>query len=132
MTTQTQTADLDGGRRFRCVADQVLVRLDSLGPTQTAAGVWTPGRTRRVVEAAWATVLAGGPGHYPPVRLHPSRPTEPVDLSPVAHSGFEPVDPAIVPGARVLLESAQATDYADPACLDIRVTRAANVIAVEL
>lgn len=115
---------------LRPTSDNVLVELET-DETTTAAGLVLPSRGRRVTEGTWARVLRAGPGHYPAVRLDPKRAADPVDVSARAHTAFIPVHPDIKPGARVLLESAAATDYVDPSNHRLRVTREANIIMVE-
>ncbi len=115
---------------LRPTSDNVLVELET-DDTTTAAGLVLPSRGRRVTEGTWARVLRAGPGHYPAVRLDPARAAEPVDVSARAHTAFIPMHESIVPGARVLLESAAATDYVDQANHRLRVTREQNIIMVE-
>lgn len=61
-----RTGEVTGESRskFRCHADNVLVRLLPL-PTRTASGIYTPpSEKRRVTESREAVVVASGPGYH--------------------------------------------------------------------
>lgn len=117
---------------IRCLADNVLVQLsihtdhhtDRLSP----GGIVLP-RMRNIEseDAILATVIAVGSGYYADKFIDHEQGT-----SPVGSTKFIPVDPAIVPGAVVVLErAALAADriYSDERN-EYRMVRAATIAAV--
>jgi len=85
-------------QKIRPTQDNVLVRFqldDHVGVL-----IVDPGRTRSAKEAVQAEVVAAGPGHYHErARRHDEDGT-----IPDGSSVFVPMNPDLVPGARVLVE----------------------------
>ena len=91
-------------------SDNVLVAFDSHSPkaeTLTPGGIILPG-TRDVVAndgACYATVVAAGPGHYLDKWVDHE-----VGTAPAGGGKFIPMNPALKPGARVILDSQNTGD----------------------
>lgn len=91
--------------RIRPYSDNVLVRLDQHAhareEAKTAGGIIIP-RTAEP-ENVTATVISAGPGAYDDSIVHTEKSEHRSGKRSVGSSRFCPMDPAIVPGARVLL-----------------------------
>jgi co-chaperonin GroES (HSP10) len=100
-------------------ADNVLVCLDWLRDQRqdvtSAGGIFIPAQARKpeTVEATWGTVVAAGPGHHD------------------EYGVWQPMDVAIKPGARVLVDMAQAGDSCMLDDVEHRIIRQKNIPLVQ-
>lgn len=116
-----------GGRRIRGYSDNILVQLDEHRDARedrsTAGGIIIP-RTADASDA-WATVIACGPGAF----------DEPIDHAKdkqVTSRKYVPMDPAVVPGARVALVSKHQGDRVyDDERNEYRMVRQGDILGVE-
>jgi len=119
--------------RIRPLQDNVLVCFhiheDPHEERLSPGGIVLPATTREVYneDAFLATVVAAGPGYYPDKFLGHELGTAPVGVT-----RFIPMDPAIVPGARVILDKialAANRIYGDDR-VEYRMVRAQAIAAV--
>src|SRR5690348_3995843 len=94
-------------------ADNVLVLFDHLRDKRverrTAGGLFIPATSQPGIhDAVMATVVAAGPGWYDEKIIHNEG--MPGVKMPAPSQKFCPMDPAIVPGARVLVDHAISGD----------------------
>lgn len=114
-------------------ADNVIVRLTAHQEARvektTKVGIIIPQMSVSEVDptkSAEATVVACGPGYHPDKWIDHEQGTAPVGVV-----GFIPMDPEIVPGARVILERGDCGDRVyDDERSEYRCVRAHNIIAV--
>ena len=116
-------------RRIRPTRDNVLVQL-AIHARQdhevSAGGVVMVEGAPKATQAVRATVIAAGPGHYHEKWLDHER-----GMSPDGRGRFVPMNPAIKPGARVMVESAKHGDriWGDDTH-EYRMVLESNIIAV--